>query len=167
MPDQNEIEIYTVGHSNQPLEALLHLLASARIETVIDVRRWPSSRKWPQYNQKPLAEALRKVGIRYIWMGDKLGGKRREKEFLAADGRMDREKIIASDDFQAGLQELMRIASSSRTAVLCAEENPYRCHRTFLICRALEDKPVRILHIRRTGRVEPHRTVNRNGNLFQ
>lgn len=71
-------EIYTIGHSNRTLEEFLGALQSHGIEQVVDVRRWPTSRKHPHFSREALDRSLRAAGIAYLWMGDSLGGHRRE-----------------------------------------------------------------------------------------
>lgn len=166
----NDVRIYTIGHSNLKPEELLRLLALPGIHTVVDVRSIPASRRHPQFNKHPLEAMLRRAGLRYAWMGDRIGGKRTEPEFLDEAGQVDPARLIPSETFQSGLRDLLRLAAAGPTAILCAEEDPHKCHRTWLIAAALRDRPVEILHIRRTGTIEPHRfggTEDPQGTLFE
>lgn len=126
-------ELFTIGHSNHPLQRFVDLLVRHGIQLVCDVRSTPYSRFNPQFNREPLREALEERGIAYLYLGDSLGGKPRESGYPAADAA--RFALIATGDrFRAGLGRLVRESRAHRTAVMCAEKDPARCHRGLLIC---------------------------------
>jgi uncharacterized protein (DUF488 family) len=129
--------IYTIGHSNHPLEKFLALLRKHRIQLVVDVRSSPYSRFVPHFNRKALEGTLRKEGIDYRFLGDKLGGKRPE-------GMVDQE----------GIEEVAALAQQFRTVLLCAEENPDQCHRKSLLAPLLRKRGFTIHHIRGNGEIE-------------
>jgi hypothetical protein len=125
--------LYTIGHSNHPIARFLELLELHRIALVCDVRSTPYSRFNPQFNRETLAATLPRSGIGYLYLGDALGGKPKEPGY-PADEQARYALIAASDRFRAGVERLLREAAAHRTAVLCAEQDPRRCHRGALIC---------------------------------
>ncbi len=144
--------IFTVGHGNLQGAALARRLMAHGAQLVVDVRALPFSRHNPDANQQNLAAALKAQGIGYLWMGDRLGGKPRGKR-----GRFDIGAKRADPRFWHGIEALLELTGQARIALLCAEENPRRCHRRFLITRALIEKGFpaeNVLHLRHDGRVE-------------
>lgn len=137
-------EVYTIGHSNHPLEHFLYLLDDTEIEVVLDVRSTPYSRYAPHFKRGTLEDSLAHDGIEYIYMGDVLGGRPKDPAFQSEKGGIDYEKLVALVE-----------ATGGRVAVMCAEEDPARCHRTRLLAPALRERGVRIWHIRGTGSVVP------------
>jgi uncharacterized protein (DUF488 family) len=148
---------HTVGHSTRALEEFLALLREARVPLLVDVRRFPGSRRHPQFSRDALARALEAEGMGYQHEGD-LGGRRdarpdspntawRNEAFRGYADHM------ASPEFGAALQRLQ--AAPERTAVMCAEAVPWRCHRQ-LIADALVARGVEVRHILGPGRREPH-----------
>ncbi len=129
-------EIYTVGHSNLPLEGFLELLEAWGIEAVADVRRFPTSRKHPHFSRENLEPALRGAGIEYVFLGEELGGYR--------PGGY--EAHMATPEFRQGLGKLEGLARAKRTAIMCAERDPRGCHRRF-IAEALLKRGFRVIHI--------------------
>ena len=151
--------IWTVGHSNRPEAEFLALLAHAEIEQIADVRRFPGSRRWPHFSAEALRASLAEQGIAYVHL-PALGGRRgtpaegspntgwRVASFGAyAD-------YMASEPFGQGLEILERLASERRTAMMCSEAVPWRCHRR-LIADALLVRGWEVLDILSKGRVEP------------
>ncbi len=152
------MKLYTIGHSNHSLDFFLSLLEKFSIEAVVDVRSYPYSKFVPHFNRESLKEALQARGIEYIWMGDKLGGKftlGKHKELRLPSGKIDWEKVKKADFFLRGIEELCRLAQEKTVAIMCAEENPARCHRGFLITPVLLEKGVEVFHIRKNGRAVP------------
>lgn len=155
-------EILTVGHSTYAIERFLRLLGARRVEALADVRRFPGSRRNPQFNAGALAESLRGAGIEYVRLGDELGGRRDRS------GRGDRSaprprtgpfaayaQHMSSEEFAAGLDRLEALARAHRTALMCAEADWRRCHRR-LIADALGARGWRVLHLLADGRLEQH-----------
>ncbi len=128
--------ILTVGHSNHPLEKLLTLLEAHGVEGVLDIRRYPSSRRWPRFGASALAASLRTAGVDYAGLPE-LGGHRRplpdsphtawrEDAFRGYADFMD------TAEFAAGLARVEGLAREKRSALLCAEAVPWRCHRSLV-----------------------------------
>ncbi len=154
MRRQDSPTIHSIGHSNHPIERFIELLARHGIACLVDVRSYPGSRWAPQFGRHRLAAALGGAGIDYVWLGRALGGKRDDPALLTADGKPDYDKIAARPDFAEGLEALIARLYARPTAMMCAEEDPARCHRTHLVGAALVARGVGVRHIRRDGRVE-------------
>jgi uncharacterized protein (DUF488 family) len=163
------LTLWTVGHSTRPIDEFVALLDSHRIEAVADVRRFPGSRRQPQFQADALEQSLAARGIAYRWL-PALGGRRRPDPGSPNVGwRQPAFRAyadhVASDEFAGGLFELLVIARGLRTAVMCAEALWWRCHRR-LIADVLTSLGMEVLHIgsRRTPELhrlsEPARLVN-------
>lgn len=146
--------IFTIGHSNTPIDALLANLRAYNIEALVDVRSQPYSKYTPHFNRPELTSTLQDEGIRYAFMGDTLGGRPEGREFYDEDGYVRYDIWSTSDRFCEGIDKLKGSAVRRRTAVLCSEEDPKACHRHLLIARVLaaDGWPAsRIAHIRGDG----------------
>ena len=154
------LTVWTVGHSTRPLPDFLKVLAAHRIELVADVRRFPSSRSQPQYQQPALDSALQGVGIDYVWLPG-LGGRRRPVpdtrnttwRHPAFRGYADH---MAGEEFAVGICELLTLAWGLRTAVMCAEILWWRCHRR-IIADVLVSLGASVIHIRDASAAQVHR----------
>src|SRR5215510_7206687 len=104
----NPVQLYSIGHSNVPVERLIALLDQHAITTLCDVRSAPYSRYNPQFNRESLADALRSAAIAYRFMGDTLGGKPADAGLRTEDGALpDYDKIAAAPAFLRGLADLI------------------------------------------------------------
>ena len=147
-------QILSVGHSNHDLAALVGLLRGASITAVADVRSHPFSRRLPQFNRPDLERALQAQRMSYLFFGDRLGGRPGDPDLYDAEGRVDYEKVRATDAFRAGLDSLVQAAGRFTVAMLCSEADPLDCHRGLMITPALLELGVAPLHLRRDGTVE-------------
>lgn len=145
--------IYTIGHSNHPLDFFLHLLEQNGVQVVVDVRSAPYSRHVPAYNKEMLEPALKENGFKYLFMGDSIGGKPNNQAFTGADGKVDYRKIAATTGFKRGIDRLVQgLNDGWQIVLLCAEEDPGNCHRQWLIARELElNRNVAVTHLRASG----------------
>jgi uncharacterized protein (DUF488 family) len=149
-------DLFTVGHSNHPLERFLALLKGAGVEAIIDVRSKPFSRRFPWFSQGRLAERLREAGIAYLWRGEALGGRPADPA-LMREGVADYEAIAQTPMFRAALDKLIADArKNARSCLMCAEREPLDCHRCLLIARALAERGVTVGHLLPDGSIEPH-----------
>lgn len=153
-------ELYTVGHSTHPIEAFLDLLEGARVEAIADVRRYPGSRRNPQFAAAALRAALAEVGSGYHELGEELGGRRRPAKDSPNGGwRVEQFRgyadHMAGAEFASGLERLERIAATGRTAVMCAEGDWRRCHRR-MVADAMLVRGFRVVHLRPGGGLEAH-----------
>ncbi len=155
------LTLYTVGHSNRPLDSFLHLLDAHAIGCIADVRAFPSSRHWPHFNREPLAAALQAHRIAYRWI-PRLGGRRHQPRsdsphtaWTVAAFR-NYADYMDTDEFARGLDELLELAQTARTAFMCAEALYWRCHRR-LIADRLIILGHEVLHIDSAAHTVPHR----------
>jgi uncharacterized protein (DUF488 family) len=159
------LRVYTIGHSNLAMDRLLELLRLHEIGVVVDVRSTPYSRHNPQYNKEPFSRALEAAGLRYLHDGNRLGGAPTDPScYVRVDtggstsretAQVDYRLVTERDWFQEAMIELTERARTNRVVLLCAEENPERCHRHHLLTPALVSRDVEVLHIRATGETEP------------
>ncbi len=154
MDSKSRATLYTLGHSRHTIEAFIALLKQHRIKRVVDVRGQPYSRYNPQFNRERLAGNLNAEEIDYTWRGEHLSGRPREARFYAASGEVLWDKLTAKPELQAALNALAAEARTHRLVLVCAEENPLRCHRRFLLTPPLSRRGVKVLHLRGDGRVE-------------
>jgi len=150
--------IWTIGHSNVPFEVLLDSLRAADIERIVDVRRFPRSRRHPQFNIEALTASLAEAGIAYEH-SPSLGGRREPLADSANAGLRDEgfrgfADYMGAAEFEHALCELISESARKRTAIMCAEALPWRCHRS-LIADALLARGIEVLHILR-GQRKPH-----------
>jgi uncharacterized protein (DUF488 family) len=152
--------IWTLGHSTHSIEELLELLAGNGIKLLADVRRFPGSRRHPQFNQEALARSLAAAGIEYCHFVD-LGGRRNERlpDSPNTAWRVEQFNAYAdymqSPEFLAALKELMTAAEKQPTAIMCSEALPQKCHRR-LISDALLARGWHVRHLLTPKRIEDH-----------
>ena len=152
--------LYTIGHSTRTLEALIGALGAHQIQTLVDIRAFPRSRRLPQCNRDSLHQTLPAAGIRYLWM-KALGGYRKktleESPNVALRNQSFRNyaDYMLTPDFDRAMSELLEYAASSRTAYRCAEHLYFRCHR-MLVSDRLVAQGHEVLHIDAEGPLKPH-----------
>ncbi|MFE3454260.1 DUF488 family protein [Nonomuraea sp. NPDC059194] len=129
--------ICTVGHSTRDFDEMLEMLRGNDITYLVDVRAFPSSRKFPQWNQPAIIEAL-PADIGYRWI-PALGGRRHTPKGVSSVNGAWRVKAFRdyadymdSDEFKEGLNELLELAEHERPAIMCSEAVPWRCHRRLI-----------------------------------
>jgi uncharacterized protein (DUF488 family) len=153
------VTIWTIGHSTRTTDELLAVLTAHEIEAIVDVRRFPGSRRLPQFGSAALDASLHAAGVSYRWIGA-LGGRRMPDldspndawENDAFRGYADH---TTTDEFADGLFELLMVASGLRTAVMCAELLWWRCHRR-IIADVLVSLGYEVRHIRDASAVVTH-----------
>ena len=155
------VSLFSIGHSNHPLERFLELLRLHAVEAVADVRSSPYSRYAPHFNARNFEGALAAVGVHYVFLGEELGGRPAEDEFYDDEGHVLYGRLAASDFFAAGIARLVDEATHSRVAMVCSEENPTDCLRRLLVARVLAGRGVEALHIRGDGRLETEDEIAR------
>jgi uncharacterized protein (DUF488 family) len=155
----SKTELWTIGHSTQPIDEFLGALHSFGIKTIADVRSFPGSRRYPHFNKEYLKASLAAAGIDYLHFPE-LGGRRRAKPDslnMAWRNEMFRgyADYMESDGFRAGIERLLDVGSAQRTAIMCAEAVWWRCHRS-LISDYLKTEGIEVTHIMGTGKSESH-----------
>src|SRR5690349_2668432 len=153
------MELFSIGHSNHPIETFLDLLATHQIEVLVDVRSAPYSRYVPHFNPANLKEHLKAAGFQYLYMGKELGGRPEGAEFYDADEHVRYDRVADAPFFLTGLERLTTGAGRYRVAIMCSEEDPTHCHRRLLITRVLAGRGVTVTHIRGDGGVESEAAV--------
>jgi uncharacterized protein (DUF488 family) len=151
--------IFTIGHSTHEPAAFVELLRDPGIELLVDVRRYPSSRRFPWFNRRELERSLGEAGIGYRHL-EGLGGRRDPAPGSPNSGwRVGQFRGYAdhmgSDEFGAALEQLGQLAGERRTAVMCAEAQWWRCHRR-LLSDALLVRGVEVVHLDARGGSERH-----------
>lgn len=143
--------LYTLGHGTRASEELLDLLERYGVQFVIDVRSHPYSRFKPEFSRPALERRLRQAHIRYVFMGDALGG-RPSDETCYTNGKVDYAKVREKEFFQQGIARLGRAWEQGyRMTLLCSESKPEECHRSKLIGATLAEQGIRVMHIDENG----------------
>ena len=153
------LTIWTVGHSTRSIEEFNQILNSHKIKTLVDVRTFPGSRRYPQFNKAELAESLEKIGIQYVHQ-PKLGGRRKarpDSKNTAWNNQSFRGYAdhMETPEFQQGIDELLKLARLQSTTVMCAEAVWWRCHRS-LISDYLKAAGLKVVHILGEKKTEEH-----------
>ncbi|HVF22043.1 MAG TPA: DUF488 domain-containing protein [Pyrinomonadaceae bacterium] len=153
------MKIWTVGHSTRSAEEFTQILRAHGVEVLVDVRSFPSSRRYPQFNKDELAESLNKIQIEYEH-DRRLGGRRkprpdshnsawRNEQFRGYADHME------TEEFENGVRELLELSAGKRVAIMCAEAVWWRCHRG-LISDYLKAEGHEVVHILDEKKVEEH-----------
>jgi uncharacterized protein (DUF488 family) len=151
--------VYTIGHSNHPIEEFIKLLNHYSINCVCDVRSTPYSRYAEQYNRENLKEVLESKNIMYLYFGDEFGARRNEKSLLT-DGVVDFNKVAKDDKFIYGITRVKKgIQKDYRIVLMCTEKEPLECHRTILVSKNLEASGISVAHILANGFVKSHKII--------
>ena len=151
--------VWTIGHSTRAIGQFHQLLLSSDVVNLVDVRSYPGSRRYPQFNQAELAGSLSTIGVNYHHLPD-LGGRRkplpdsknaawRNESFRAYADHME------SDDFKKGIVDLLSFALQGPTAIMCSEAVWWRCHRS-LIADYLKANGAEVIHIIDEKHLELH-----------
>ena len=152
--------LYTIGHSTRTLDELVAALRAHQVQTLVDIRAFPMSRRLPQFNRDSLQETLPAAGIRYLWMKS-LGGYRKkvldDSPNIALRNQSFRNyaDYMLTPEFAKAASELVALAENSRTAYMCAERLYFRCHR-MMVSDYLTAHGHEVLHIDAQGPVKPH-----------
>jgi uncharacterized protein (DUF488 family) len=163
--------VLTIGHGTKPLEELVETLDQVGASMLVDVRRFPSSRRNPQFNQEPLREAVETAGIEYrheVELGGRRSGEPGEDQFACLRVAAFRSYAarMAAPEVQAALG---RSLETERPCFMCAELLWWRCHRR-LIAELLTARGHEVIHLLRPGKREPHRLYDeseiRGGRLY-
>ena len=142
--------VYVIGHSTRPIERFLKILRAHSVTMLVDIRTVPKSRHNPQFNSDALRDSLAGVWVDYIHLKE-LGGLRHSSKNSVNTGWRNLSfrgfaDYMQTDEFEAGLNRLIRLGKSSGVAIMCAEGNPFRCHR-LLVADALTIRGGNAVHI--------------------
>jgi uncharacterized protein (DUF488 family) len=143
--------IYTIGYGNRPIITFLDLLKRYAIAYLVDTRSIPYSRFRPDYRKKALAAHLDEAGIGYLWLGEALGGKLLDPQYLV-DGQLDLERFAAREDVRAALDRIENgFRQGHQLALMCAVLRPENCHRAWMLAPLLLARGLEVLHIDEQG----------------
>ncbi|MCK9356293.1 MAG: restriction endonuclease subunit S [Dehalococcoidia bacterium] len=151
-----ERSIFTIGHSNRPIDAFLNQLRRHNITMIADVRSIPFSRHFPHFNREALQASLATAGIKYVFLGDELGARPKDPACYNEDGSVDYQRLAARPQFRRGIVRVLAAANTERVALMCSEREPLNCHRTLLIGRVIAQDNVAVQHILPDDRLECH-----------
>jgi uncharacterized protein (DUF488 family) len=152
------VRIFTIGHGTRPIDELLEVLREAGVRTLVDVRRFPSSRRHPQFNQAVLASALETAGIAYrhaVELGGRRSGEPGEERFRCIRVAAFRSYAarMGTPEWQGALEAAL---AEPEPCFMCAETLWWRCHRR-LIAELIDARGHEVVHLLKPGHSEPHR----------
>ena len=159
--DEAMSTVYTIGHSTRAIEDLISALQAHSIKTLVDIRAFPMSRRLPHFNRENLEKSLAEAGIRYVWMKE-LGGMRKksldDSPNIALRNASFRNyaDYMLTPEFERAMTGLIALAENSRTAYMCAERVYFKCHR-MLVSDWLVAHGHEVLHIDNEKPPKPHK----------
>lgn len=152
--------IYSIGHGNKKIEDFIAELKSFNIEYLLDIRSKPFSKWNPQFNQAALEEELKLHGIKYVFVGETLGGLPNDRSCYDFDGKVVYDLIKEKDFFKEGLNRLTTAHEKKiQLVIMCSESKPEECHRSKLIGTELLKKGISIIHIVSKRRIKSQETI--------
>jgi uncharacterized protein (DUF488 family) len=155
--------IFSIGHSNHPIEKFMSILKQNEIELVVDTRSQPYSKFAPHFSSGSIEALLKKEGIDYLFLGKELGGRPQEPEFYDSEGHVLYWKLANTAKLKEGIQRLEEEAKTRRVAIMCSEEDPRCCHRRLLVGKVLSGRGTELDHIRSDGRIQPEEELDPRG----
>lgn len=156
--------LYTIGHSTRTLAELVSALKAHGIETLVDIRAFPISRRLPHFNRESLEAELAKQGVHYVWMKALGGYRKATRKYSPNTGLRNASFRNYADytltpEFQQAMSELLQLSEQSRTAYMCAERVYFRCHR-MIVSDWLVAHGHEVLHIDAEGPTRPHKLTS-------
>jgi len=152
--------IYSIGHGTRSAQDLLALLQKFGILYLIDVRSVPHSAFNPQFNQAPLKAFLENNNVHYVFMGDALGGRPKDRLCYKLNGKVDYSIVKTRPFFIKGIHRLKTAYDKNiPVAFMCSEYKPEHCHRSRLIAAALYEQGINVMHIDENGALKDHATL--------
>ena len=155
------MRVLTAGYGNLGFERFLDRIREHRVTHLVDVRAVPHSAYWEAFRKAELERRMADTEIRYIWMGDTLGGPRDAPLLCKDPSAVDLTPLLAEKRFQLGLEKLIKAADDPNRNILlmCGCLRPHKCHRSRLIGEALTARGVEVLHLDENGVPVPHEIV--------
>ncbi len=156
--------LFSIGHSTRTLGELIEALRAHSIQTLVDIRSFPISRRLPHFNRESLEKALPAAGMQYVWMKG-LGGRRKRSLdvspniALRNDSFRNYADYMLTPEFEQAAADLIKLAEQSRTAYMCAERVYFRCHR-MLVSDWLVARGHEVLHIDNAKPPTPHKLMS-------
>jgi len=152
--------LYTIGHSTRTSQELIAVLQAHTIQTLVDIRSFPVSRRLPHFNRESLEKTLPEAAIRYVWMKE-LGGRRKKirddspHSALRSPSVRNYADYMLTEEFRIAIAGLVAVAEQSPTTYMCAERVYFRCHR-MMVSDWLLGHGHQVLHIDGIGPTKPH-----------
>lgn len=146
--------VYTIGHSTHDIEHFIAMLRAMGIEILADIRSFPGSRKFPQYNKQALAVSLNDAGIQYLHFAD-LGGKRPAPASMPGQAFGGYAAYMETDAFKIAARQLQQLATEKKLVYMCSEVLWWQCHRSML-SDYMKEGGWQVLHIMGIGKVQEH-----------
>jgi uncharacterized protein (DUF488 family) len=143
------------------------LLQKHHVEVLVDVRSSPYSRYCPHFNKEMLQKSLQRMGIKFLYLGNILGGRPEGEDFYDDRGHVFYDYLEKSPTFQEGIERLLKGAEVYKVALLCGEEDPTHCHRRLLIGRVLMKHGVNVIHIRGDGHLQTEEDLSSKEKLLK
>jgi uncharacterized protein (DUF488 family) len=151
--------VWTVGHSNHRFDDFAQLVLGHRIEFLVDVRSYPYSRYAPHFNRDELDAGLTRLGVRYLFLGEDLGGRPTREEHYDTEGHALYGPMSEEASFRMAVDRLIDGAHRYRIALVCSEGDPHDCHRRLLVGKILSDRGVELRHILPDGTIRAELSV--------
>ena len=149
--------IYTIGYGSRSIEQFIEVLREHEVAYLIDVRSAPYSRYKPEFSREPLEAKLQRHRIRYVFMGDTLGGRPDDEDCYDLEGKVDYAKLKITERYLGGIQRLQSaFDQQQRVVLMCSEGKPEQCHRSKLIGESLEEQNIRVIHIDENDELQSH-----------
>lgn len=143
----SQVPIYTIGYGARDIGEFIAALKENDIHYLVDVRSRPYSRFKPDFSKDALSAHLENAAIRYVFMGDSLGGQPQD-ESCYVDGKVDYELVATSPFYHKGIERLQdAYRQQLPIAIMCSEGKPEQCHRSKLIANTLEERNISVMHI--------------------
>jgi len=155
--------LFTIGHSTRSLDELIEALQAHSIQTLVDIRSFPMSRRLPHFSRESLGKTLPEAGIQYVWMKE-LGGRRKKSlenspnVALRNDSFRNYADYMLTPEFGSAISDLLKLSDQSRMAFMCAERVYFRCHR-MLVSDWLVAHGHEVLHIDDAKPAKPHKLM--------
>jgi len=151
--------IYTIGHSNITQKSFIEILKSFEFQLTVDVRSSPYSKFVPHFNRENIKAALNDNNIKYMFMGNCIGGKPKNKKYYQ-NGNVNYHLISKNEHYKKGINKIIEL-NNKNLVLMCSEEDPYNCHRHNLITQTLVKKGLEVIHIRKNNKIDKITKVNK------
>lgn len=168
--DRQPPPVYTIGYGARSMEAFIGVLQEHGIAYLIDIRSAPYSRYKPEFSKAALERELQRHVIRYVYMGDSLGGQTDNPDDRNARGKIDYERVAQREDYRAGIERVRSAyAQGLRVVLMCSEGKPEMCHRSGLVGKSLAELEIEVVHIDENDELQSQKAVilRRRGGQYE
>lgn len=144
--------VYTIGYSGFSINDFVATLKANHISLVVDVRSQPYSQWFSDYNKETIERTLKQAGIYYRNYAAEFGARQENRSYYSSKGYLDFEKFAKSPQFLQGCEKLVKSMKRNYCfALMCAEKDPFNCHRTILVSRAFHEAGYKVIHLMPNG----------------